>query len=198
MSALQQPVLKLNKHWQVLKDIANAQTALENMCRGAEMGIDTEQMRAIGWDEWLTLPVGANDSSVKTVRGPVRVPRVVLCVRYAGRELVCPPARPDSRDIKRRDGAVCQITGRHAPDGNVDHDIPVSRGGKNTWQNMRWISRELNSKKGNKTLAEAGLVLIRPAFTPRPTAPELVIEPVFPEWRLFLKKPKKNGLVELS
>lgn len=191
MNTLRQPVLKLNARWQVLKDIADAQTALENMCRGAEMGIDTEQMRAIGWDEWITLPVGENDTFVNTVRGKVRVPRVVLCVRYEGRQLVCPPERPSSSDIKKRDGAICQITGQYAPDGNVDHGDPVSRGGQDTWENMRWMSRELNSRKGNKTLAEAGLKPIRPARKPEPVVPELVIQAAFPEWNIFLKKRRR-------
>lgn len=188
MNALKQPVLKLNKKWQVLKDISNGQTALENLCRGAEMGIDTETMRAIGWDDWLKLPIRETDAFVSTVRGPVRVPTVVLCAHYAGREFYCPPEKPSSRDIRERDGAVCQVTGKFAPDGNVDHDIPVSRGGKNTWGNLRWMSRDLNSKKGNKTLAEMGWEPIRPAAVPRKLAPELVIKPLHPDWKPFLKK----------
>lgn len=191
MSILREQVLKLNKRWQVLKDTATVQTAMENMCRGAEMGIDTEQMRAIGWDEWVTLPVRENDPFVMTVRGKVRVPRVVMCAHYEGRELVRPPERPTSTDIRKRDGAICQFTGVYAPDGNVDHGDPVSRGGKDTWENMRWSSRALNSKKGNKTIAEAGLTTIRPARKPEPQVPELVLQPVHPEWNIFLKKRRK-------
>jgi len=191
MNALKQPVLKLNKKWQVLKDISNVQTSLENLCRGAEMGIDTDTMRAIGWDEWLKLPIRETDLSISTVRGPVRVPTVVLCVRYEGRQLYCPPQRPSNRDIRERDGAICQITGKFDPNGNVDHDIPVSRGGKDTWSNLRWMCRELNSKKGNKTLAEMGWSPIRPATVPRKLAPELVIKPLHPDWRPFLLKERK-------
>jgi 5-methylcytosine-specific restriction endonuclease McrA len=191
MNTLNDQVLKLNSKWQVLKDTATVQTALENMCRGAEMGIDTEQMRAIGWDEWITLPVRENDPYVATVRGKVRVPRVVMCVHYAGRELVRPPERPKPGDIRKRDGAICQITGELAPDGNVDHDIPVSRGGQDSWENMRWTKRDLNSKKADRTLAEMGMKPIRPARKPEPTVPELVLQAVHPEWNIFLKKRRK-------
>ncbi len=188
MNALRHPVLKLNAKWQVLKDTTNVQVAMENLCRGAEMAIDTDTMRAIGWDEWIKLPIRETDASISTVRGPIRAPTVVLCVRYEGRELVCPPETPSPQDIKKRDGAICQVTGEYCPDGNVDHDIPKSRGGRDTWENLRWMKRELNSKKGNKTLAEMGLKPIRPAQKPRKIAPELVIQPLHPDWKLFLKE----------
>jgi 5-methylcytosine-specific restriction endonuclease McrA len=188
MNALKNPVLKLNAKWQVLKDTTTVQVAMENLCRGAEMGIDTDSMRAVGWDEWIKLPIRETDASISTVRGPIRAPTVVLCARYEGRELVCPPEKPSNQDIRKRDQCICQITGEFAPDGNVDHDIPVSRGGKDTWENLRWMKRELNSQKGNKTLAEMGLKPIRPAQKPRKVAPELVIQPLHPDWNHFLRK----------
>jgi 5-methylcytosine-specific restriction endonuclease McrA len=148
------------------------------------MGLDTETMLAIGWEDWIKLPIRQTDQAIQTVRGPVRVPTVVLCVAYAGRKEKRVKLSP--RTVGERDGFTCQITGQYAPDGNVDHDLPRSRGGKDTWENLRWTRRDLNSKKGNRTLAEMGWKPIRPAKAPRPQMPEQWIKPNHPDWVRFL------------
>lgn len=185
MNILAQPVLKLNRLWQAI-DETNAETAFLDLCRGAIMGIETGTMQAVGWEDWIKLPVREGDVGIKTIRGLVRVPRIVLCVRYTGR----PKTRPklSNEGIKKRDKAICQVTGEHAPDGNVDHLIPISRGGaKKSWKNEVWMKRELNQKKGDRTLQEMGWKLIKPPQEPREVPAFLLIEPRFPEWEHFLK-----------
>ena len=41
----------------------------------------------------------------------------------------------------------------------IDHVIPKSRGGGNTWENMVTCCFDCNSKKGNKTPKEANMIL---------------------------------------
>jgi 5-methylcytosine-specific restriction endonuclease McrA len=183
INVLAQPVLKLNRLWQAL-DETNVETAFLDLCRGAIMAIDTTDMR---WDEWIKLPIRESDQSIGTIRGQVRVPRVVLCVQYAGLSKKCP--RLDSQGIKQRDKGICQVTGELAPDGNVDHLVPISRGGaKKSWKNMVWMRRDLNGKKGNHTLKEMGWKLIRPPQEPREAPACVYIKPRFPEWAHFLQK----------
>lgn len=155
-----------------------------DMCRGAVMGLETTTMDAVGWDEWVALPIREGDQVIRTVHGPVRVPTVVLCVKYAKRREKRP--KLSHQGIKERDGCICQITGEFAPDGNVDHDIPRSRKGQDTWQNLRWMRRDLNAKKGAKTLKEMGWRPIRPAEEPKPLQPEQWIRPQHPDWERFL------------
>lgn len=183
MNVLTRQVLKLNRLWQVI-DTTNAETAFMDICRGAVMGLDTGSMKPMGWEKWIKLPIRPDDDVIQTVRGPVRVPTVVLCVVYSKVK----PKRPrlTKRAIKERDKCICQVTGEFAPDGNVDHGIPASRGGKNTWENLRWMKKELNSKKGDKTLAEMGWKPIREARAPRELLPMQVIRPEHPDWQMFL------------
>lgn len=63
----------------------------------------------------------------------------------------------------------CQYTGQRLTSRNatMDHIVPRSRGGKTEWSNVVICSFEANIKKGNKTLAEAGLKLLK-----KPTAPK--------------------------
>ena|SRR5436189_4878270 len=40
-------------------------------------------IRPLTWDEWITLPVRSQDNAVQTLRGPIRVPTVVVAVNFA-------------------------------------------------------------------------------------------------------------------
>lgn len=62
------------------------------------------------------------------------------------------------RDILRRDGYTCAYCGE---EGNtVDHILPESRGGENTWGNLVCACRDCNGKKDNMTPEEAGMKLL--------------------------------------
>jgi len=56
--------------------------------------------------------------------------------------------------VKRRDREICQYCGQHAPDGEPDHVLPLSRGGTDRLTNLVWTCKECNQSKGNKTLRE--------------------------------------------
>lgn len=56
-------------------------------------------------------------------------------------------------NILERDGFACQICGRTAADGvklEVDHIIPVSKGGRSTPENLRTLCYDCNRGKGAK------------------------------------------------
>lgn len=73
------------------------------------------------------------------------------------------PIRPTRMNIYFRDSMICQYTGEKLSwaDATIDHVIPTSRGGKNTWTNMVVCHNRINSKKSDRTPDEAGLKLIR-------------------------------------
>lgn len=72
------------------------------------------------------------------------------------------------RNILLRDDYTCQYTGAKLSDSDldIDHVMPLSRGGKNRWENMVACSRRVNNAKGDKTPQEAGLSLIKQPRTP--------------------------------
>ena len=56
-------------------------------------------------------------------------------------------------NILRRDGFRCQLCGATAQDGaklHVDHIIPISKGGKTEWNNLRTLCDRCNIGKSNK------------------------------------------------
>ena len=59
--------------------------------------------------------------------------------------------------VMARDGYRCGYCARSA--STIDHILPVSRGGRNTWLNTVAACHVCNQRKGDSTPAEAGLVL---------------------------------------
>lgn len=190
MSLLHQSVvLVLNRNWQPI----NTRTPAEAFCQlatGAATALDVsgESIRPVTWTEWLTLPVRAGDRAIQSVRGPVRVPTVIVAVNFAR----VPRRRPtlNARNIRERDGNRCQYTGRVlAPgEGNLDHVVPRSRGGRDSWDNLVWAAREVNTRKGNRLPHEAGLRLLRAPVAPREVPVSALIRNPHgvAEWDLFL------------
>ena len=171
MSALlhKTTVLVLNRNWQAIHTKTPAD-AFCMMASGAATGLDVQGDDAIvpvKWDDWLKLPVRDEDASVQTPRGAVRVPTVIVAANFA-KVPVCRP-RLGARGIWERDGGICQYTGRKlAPhEGNIDHIVPVSRGGRTTWENCVLSHREVYSRKGARLPHEAGLRLLRTPQVPK-------------------------------
>ena len=66
-----------------------------------------------------------------------------------------------------RDEYRCQFCGRGDLPLTVDHVVPLSRGGEDTWENLVCCCRRCNTKKGDKTLTQSGMKLHRPPRRPR-------------------------------
>ena len=56
--------------------------------------------------------------------------------------------------VKARDDETCQYCGKRDPGGEVDHVLPLSRGGNDTLENLVWACQECNRRKGDKTPRE--------------------------------------------
>lgn len=86
--------------------------------------------------------------------------RVAVAYRLAGR-------RPTRHAVFRRDRHTCQYCGRGGA-LTLDHVMPQSRGGGDTWENLVTACAPCNHAKANRTPDEAGMRL---ASTPRRYAP---------------------------
>ena len=162
-------VLVLNKHWQAI-DSKTPIDAFSMMAAGNATALDIHDggdMRPVTWEDWLELEVREGDNRIGTVHGAVRVPSVLVLARFDK----VPKRRPKfcAKAIWERDGGVCQYTGRKLKpnEGNIDHIVPISRGGASTWENCVLADRKINSRKGSKLPEEAGLKLLRRPFVPR-------------------------------
>lgn len=64
------------------------------------------------------------------------------------------------KNILRRDGMKCQYCGTTSVALTVDHVIPRSRGGQDTWENLTTACVSCNNKKGSRTPEEAHMKLL--------------------------------------
>ncbi len=65
------------------------------------------------------------------------------------------------RNILRRDNNQCQYCGKTTAPLTLDHIIPRSRGGMDTWDNLVTACIRCNNRKGNQTPEEAGMKLAK-------------------------------------
>jgi 5-methylcytosine-specific restriction endonuclease McrA len=185
-------VLVLNRNWQPI----NVRTPAEAFCQMATnvaTALDIEAddyIRPVSWEEWLALPIREQDHSVQTVRGPVRVPTVIVAVNYAK----VPKKRPklSAKSIRERDQNRCQYTGRvlRPEEGSLDHVVPRSRGGPDSWENLVWSSKDVNQRKADRLPEEAGLKLLSTPRAPKELPVNLLIRNTYEirEWKLFVEK----------
>jgi len=64
------------------------------------------------------------------------------------------------KNILRRDGMRCQYCGSPSAPLTIDHIIPRSRGGGDTWENLTTACIVCNNRKGNRTPEEARMRLL--------------------------------------
>jgi 5-methylcytosine-specific restriction endonuclease McrA len=89
------------------------------------------------------------------------------------------------RGVFIRDDHVCQYCGRQAE--NVDHVIPRSRQGPHDWENVVAACRRCNSRKKDRTPAEAGMTLRRLPYAPRASFWLVVaVGGLHPDWTDYL------------
>jgi 5-methylcytosine-specific restriction endonuclease McrA len=183
-------VLILNRNWQAIH-VKSAADALSMMYVGSATGLDIvgyDNMVPYSWENWISLPFDEKAEYISTVRGRIKVPRVIVLCEYNQ----VPKRRPkfSSKAIWNRDGGVCQYTGRKLTpnEANIDHVLPRSKGGRTTWTNCVLSHKEVNHKKGNRTPEEAGLKLIRQPYEPKavPTMFYINNHQNIPEWDIFL------------
>jgi len=65
------------------------------------------------------------------------------------------------KNIIKRDRHQCQYCATFDGSVTVDHILPKDRGGQDSWENLVCACMKCNSKKGNQTPKEAGIVLLK-------------------------------------
>ncbi len=64
------------------------------------------------------------------------------------------------KNIIKRDGNRCQYCNKKSVEITIDHIIPKSRGGMDTWENLTAACVRCNNRKGNRTPEEADMPLL--------------------------------------
>lgn len=189
-------VLVVNSLYQAVQ-ITGAHRAFRLFYAGRARAVDRD-FATYDFDNWCDLPPGAGDQVIRTPSRTIRIPRVIQLLHYD--RLPRREVRFTRRNIFFRDRNRCQYCGRTFAQKrlNLDHVVPLSRGGRSSWDNVVCACIECNSRKGSRTPEEAGMHLVRPPRRPagHPVLRAGWIGPGHDEWRTFLDEAYWN--VELD
>ncbi len=137
-----------------------------------------------------------NDTvAIQGVTTTLRIPTVIRLKRYVN--VPRRHARWSRQGVMERDGHQCIYCGIGVGDKQagrvlskrdftIDHIIPKSKNGRNTWGNTACACPVCNHRKGNRTPHEAGLTMLWEPKTPR--VDYLVAYGEIPEaWKVYLE-----------
>jgi 5-methylcytosine-specific restriction endonuclease McrA len=108
-----------------------------------------------------------------------RVIRLINYVRLPFSRLMS--TAPTRNLIMKRDGYICSYCGAKEQ-LTIDHILPTSKGGQNTWENMTTCCLKCNSKKGDKLLKETNMILHNPPTIPFSKITLTIKQSRNPEW----------------
>ena len=90
----------------------------------------------------------------------IQAPTVIRLNRYIKKPYLV-GVRFSKKNVFKRDNYTCQYCGSYGVEMTIDHVVPRSRGGITSWENVVVACQRCNLKKGDRTLYESGLTLLR-------------------------------------
>jgi 5-methylcytosine-specific restriction endonuclease McrA len=102
-------------------------------------------------------------NKIVTTIGEFVRPLVIRLLNYV--RFTSAPLKLNRKRLYRRDDNQCVYCG-NKKSLTIDHVLPKSRGGKNTWTNLVTCCNTCNLKKGNRTPEEAGMKLRQKPYEP--------------------------------
>ena len=130
---------------------------------------------------------------VTTVHSQIEVPRIVRLLRYD--RIPRNSVKFNRRNVFLRDEFRCQYCGQRFATAqlSLDHVVPRSRGGVESWENIVCACLRCNVRKGGRTPVEANMKLLREPAKPArsPLLVRQLRDPRYASWRLFLHDSEK-------
>ncbi|MFH1746512.1 MAG: HNH endonuclease [Planctomycetota bacterium] len=185
----------LNRLYQAVR-VVSARRAMTLLYQDLAEVVAVEDGEFLSYDfeDWIEVSEAkrrfepeANDW-IRTVRFHIAVPRIVRLLVYD--KLPKTTVKLNRRNLFARDRSHCQYCGKKFPTSelSLDHIVPRSRGGENSWTNIVCACVHCNVKKGGRTPIEAHMKLITPPRRPR-RSPVLTIklsDSRYASWKQFL------------
>ncbi|TWT44004.1 CRISPR-associated endonuclease Cas9 [Phycisphaerae bacterium RAS1] len=193
--ALSASVLLLNRLYMAVR-VINARRAFTLLYRELAEVVSVEQGQYLTYDfdDWVEVSQFKQKFEpeqhdwVRTVRFQIAVPRVIRLLGYD--RLPQANVKLNRRNLYARDGNRCQYCGKKfsTSELSLDHVVPRSQGGANSWDNIVCACVRCNTRKGGRTPDQAGMKLIAHPRRPR-RSPVLTLklsDSRYASWKQFL------------
>jgi 5-methylcytosine-specific restriction endonuclease McrA len=188
-------VLVLNRHYMATR-VISAKRAFILLAREAAEVIHAEDGSYANYDfaTWAELSELRKQFEpdmhdwVKTVRFDIAVPRIIRLVTCD--KLPSQRVKLNRRNLFARDHNKCQYCGNRFPTSelSIDHVLPRSQNGPDTWENLVCACVRCNSRKGGRTPEQAHMKLIRKPARPKrnPLISIRLSSDKYASWKAFL------------
>ena len=93
--------------------------------------------------------------------------------------------RPSRSSIYKRDDHKCQYCGS-TRSLTIDHIIPKSKGGQDTWENLVVGGCSCNTKKGDKFLEQTAMKLLKTPKKPTNNIEFTLVKSNVQEWQEYI------------
>lgn len=174
-SALDQPVLVLNRLWQAV-NTCSVRRAFTLLYQGHAQVVSADNENNFlthDFSSWRSFSeTNPEPEMVRTISVNIRIPRIIVLLLFE--RLPKKEVKFTRHNVFERDKNTCQYCGKlfERSDLNLDHVLPRDRGGQTTWENIVCSCIPCNTRKGNRLPHEAGMHLVR--------------KPKRPKWRPFV------------
>jgi 5-methylcytosine-specific restriction endonuclease McrA len=191
-------MLILNKSWFPIK-VKDIKDVIGKLCNGNAKIID-EDFIQYSWQEWLdkySIPHEQEKNIkyefIRAKNFSVKSPKVMICTKY--NKVPNISLKLTRRNILIRDSFACQYCEQKLSMRNstLDHIIPRSRGGKNSWENLVICCISCNTIKSDKTLEETKFKLSHKPEKPKWSPIYSIMVKKWPKiWDKFINTDKWN------
>lgn len=194
-TSLDAKVLVLNKLYVAVR-VVSARRAFSLLCRDIAEVIHVDDGKWVNytfdtWSELAQLQRSFEPDKhdwVRTVRFEIAVPKVIRLLGYD--RLPAQIVKLNRRNLFARDRNQCQYCGRTFPTSelSIDHVVPRSQGGLDTWENLVCACVKCNARKGGRTPTEAHMRLTREPVKPKrnPLISIRLGQDRYASWKAFL------------
>ncbi|MEZ6053791.1 MAG: HNH endonuclease [Planctomycetaceae bacterium] len=197
LPSMQVSVLVLNRNYTAVH-VLSVQRAFCLLFKGSAevISVENDQYMSYDFDGWreiseLKAALDERDDTddwIRSVNFEIQVPRIIRLLSYD--RVPRNSVKFNRRNIFLRDGHCCQYCLKRLPrqELSLDHVVPRSRGGVESWENIVCACLKCNVTKGGRTPQEAGMTLKCPPVKPKrnPLLNRKITLQKYKSWRKFV------------
>ncbi len=160
--------------------------------RNEDGSFDLEKVRTFtpyGFDEWMLVDFRDGlDRAIHTSKLSIRIPTVIM-TNYS--KMPMRRFRATKSVLYEMQKGICGYSGKKLSlkQMNIEHKVPKSHGGRDNFENLMAVDKDINHARGNKPLEEVGLKPLFHHKTPKPIPAAYAIKSALhPDWAYFIGK----------